>query len=157
MITLAGKKEAFFVGETTKIMLTNSFSTQNSIYAVVQPSSWATAFFVSDNDRSWPCCFLGIQRHWQRNFTAMRDQNFQELMSKFGNRNLLDDGPGSVSETQPYNTVGEAKPSIEEQLDSQLAFKQFLKRSLPNIKPSSEFIQSIKDRIKIIDAPENSL
>ncbi|WP_367391936.1 hypothetical protein [Lewinella sp. LCG006] len=87
----------------------------------------------------------------------MRDQNFQELMSKFGNRNLLDDGPSSVSETQPYHTVGEAKPSIEEQLDSQLAFKQFLKRSLPNIKPSSEFIQSIKDRIKIIDAPENSL
>jgi hypothetical protein len=87
----------------------------------------------------------------------MRDQNFQELMSKFGNRDLLDDGPGSVSETQPYhNSVGEAKPSIEEQLDSQLAFKQFLKRSLPNIKPSSEFIQSIKDRIKIIDAPENS-
>ena len=38
-----------------------------------------------------------------------------------------------------------------------IAFKQFLKRSLPNIKPSSEFIQSIKDRIKIIDAPENSL
>lgn len=85
----------------------------------------------------------------------MRDQNFQELMSKFGNRNLLDDGPGSVSESQDYHTVGAAKSSIEENLDSQIAFKQFLKRSLPTRKPSSEFIQSIKDRIKIIDTTES--
>lgn len=137
--------------------MTNSFSTQNLFYAVAQPSRWTTAFFVSGTDRSWWCCFSGIHQYGRRNFTAMRDQNFQELMSKFVNRDLLDDGPGSVSETQPYHTVGEAKPSIEEQLDSQIAFKQFLKRSIPNIKPSSEFIQSIKDRIKIIDAPENSL
>ena len=130
-------------------MMTNSFSTQNLFYAVAQPSRWTTAFFVSGTYRSWVCCFLGIHQHGRRNFTAMRDQNFQELMSKFGNRNLLDDGPGSVSETLPYHTVGEAKPSIEEQLDSQLAFKQFLKRSIPNIKPSSEFIQSILSALAV--------
>lgn len=137
-------------------MSTNSFLSQKSLYAVAQPSGWSAAFFVYD-DRSWPCCFKGMQSYGLRNFTAMRDQNFQELMSKSGNRNLLDDGPGSGNKNRPYHTAGETKPNIEEQLDSQLAFKQFLKRSLPNKKPSSAFIQSIKDRIKIIDTPDSSL
>lgn len=135
-------------------MLTNSFTTQKSLYAVAQPSRWFAAFFVS-GDFSWSCCFKGLPPRGRRNFTAMRDQNFQELMSKFGNRNLLDDGPGSVSESQDYHTVGAAKPSIAEKLDSQIAFKQFLKRTLPTRKPTSEFIQSIKDRIKIIDTTDS--
>ena len=84
----------------------------------------------------------------------MRDQHFQELMSNFGQRTLLSDGPGSSSESQDYPTVGAAKPSMQDQLDSQVAFRQFLKQRLSNRKPSSEFIQSIKDRIKIIDAAE---
>ena len=82
----------------------------------------------------------------------MRDQHFQDLMSK-SDKNLLNDGPGNASKSQSknYRSAGEAKSTIEEKLDSQLDFKQFLKRSLPNRKPSSEFIQSIKDRIKTIE------
>ena len=78
-------------------------------------------------------------------------------MSKF-NKDLLNDGPGNASETKTsFYSVGEAKASIEEQLDSQLDFKQFLKRSLPNRKPSSEFIKSIKDKIKIIETRDSSI
>jgi hypothetical protein len=52
--------------------------------------------------------------------------------------------------------VGAAKPSITEELDSQLSFSAFLKRSIPNRKPSPALIQSIKDRIKIIESPDNN-
>jgi hypothetical protein len=135
-------------------MLTNSFSTQKTFYAVAQPPRWFTAFFVL-GDLSWLCCFKGLPPRGRRNFTAMRDQNFQEQMSKFGNQSLPDNGPGSISENKDYHTVGAAKSSIEENLDSQIAFKQFLKRGLPTRKPSSEFIQSIKDRIKIIDTTDS--
>lgn len=82
----------------------------------------------------------------------MRDQNFQNLMNDFAKRPVQDHGPQSVSEASRDYEVGEAKISrIEEALDNQLAFKEFLKRSLPTRKPTSEFIQSLKDRIKIID------
>ena len=86
----------------------------------------------------------------------MRDQNFQELMSNIYHF-LLDDGPSNVSETTVTQNVGEAKPSIVEQLDSQLSFKQFLKRSIPNRKPSPALIQSIKDRIVLIDPLDSAI
>jgi len=84
----------------------------------------------------------------------MRDQNFQQLMSAINIEPLEDATPNSSSEVLSSFPVGEAKPSIIEELDSQIAFKQFLKRSLPNRKPSSEFIKSIQNRIKIIDTAE---
>ena len=84
----------------------------------------------------------------------MRDQNFQDLMSKH-NKDLRTDGPGNVNAS--VNSSDEATFNIDKELDSQLSFKQFLKRSLPNRKPSSEFIQSIKDRIKIIETPDSSI
>jgi hypothetical protein len=86
----------------------------------------------------------------------MRDQNFQELMSKHSTL-LPTDGPNGASEPKVNNTVGAAKPSIAEELDSQLSFKSFLKRSIPNRKPSPELIQSIKDRIKIIEFPDSKI
>ncbi|PSR15283.1 MAG: hypothetical protein DA408_01300 [Bacteroidetes bacterium] len=86
----------------------------------------------------------------------MRDQNFQELMSNIDHF-LPDDGPSNVSETTATQHVGEAKPSIVEQLDSQLSFKQFLKRSIPNRKPSPALIQSIKDRIVLIDPLDSAI
>ena len=77
-------------------------------------------------------------------------------MRKF-DQNLLSDGPGNVSQPQANYPTDEAKSNIEKELESQLAFKKFLKRSIPNKKPSSEFIQSIKDRIKIIESPDSSI
>ena len=136
-------------------MLTFS-SPKISINAVGTSSGDQTAFFVSGGWRtsSFSCC--GSTLRWRRNFPAMRDQNFQELMSKHITL-LPPDGPNSVSETQVNNTVGEAKPSIVEELDSQLSFRAFLKRSLPNSKPSPELIQSLKDRIKIIEFPDSKI
>ena len=146
--------EAFCSRKNNNAMFT-SFNIQ-SPYAAAQPSCGQVAFFVSC-ERSWQSCFNGNNPRGRRNLAAMRDQHFQDLMSKFDN-NLLNDGPGNVSETSSsYYSVGEAKPSISEELDSQLSFKQFLKRSLPNRKPSSEFIKSIKDRIKIIETPDSSI
>ncbi|MEL6654951.1 MAG: hypothetical protein AAFP77_28610 [Bacteroidota bacterium] len=120
--------------------------------ATAQLSLGEVAFFVSRGS-SWQCCFdNGYNSRGQRNFPAMRDQHFQDLMRKF-DKNLQDDGPGNASKSQSknYRSAGEAKSTIVEELDSQSDFKQFLKRSLPNRKPSSEFIQSIKDRIKTIE------
>lgn len=87
----------------------------------------------------------------------MRDQNFQQLMSAINNEPLHDTAPDSRSESLSSIPAGEAKPSIVEELDNQLVFKQFLKRSLPNRKPSKEFIKSIKDRIKIIDTTDSAI
>lgn len=137
-------------------MLTFS-SPKISINAVGTSSGGQTAFFVSSRCRtSSYCCYCGSTLRWRRKFSAMRDQNFQELMSKHITL-LPPDGPNSVSETQVNNTVGEAKPSIVEELDSQLSFRAFLKRSIPNSKPSPELIQSLKDRIKIIEFPDSKI
>ncbi len=87
----------------------------------------------------------------QRKLTAMRDQTFQQLMSDFNWAPIQSDGPAGRSEENTVTPVGEAKPNIVENLDSQLEFKQFLKRNLPNRKPSSEFIKSIQNRIKLMD------
>ncbi len=80
----------------------------------------------------------------------MRDQTFQQLMSDFNWAPIESDGPAERSNENTISPAGEAKTNIVDHLDSQLAFKQFLKRNLPNRKPSSEFIQSIKNRIKLI-------
>lgn len=88
----------------------------------------------------------------------MRDQNFQQLMSAINTEPLHETVvSSSSSEVLSAYPVGEAKQSTIEELDSQVAFKQFLKRSLPNRKPSKEFIQSIQDRIKIIDPSESTI
>ena len=73
------------------------------------------------------------------------------------NKDLRNDGPGNVSASSSQKSADEAQFNIDRELESQTSFKQFLKRSLPNRKPSSEFIQSLKDRIKIIDSPDNSI
>lgn len=137
-------------------MFFTPFSIQGN-NATTQLSLGPVAFFVS-RGHSWLSCFDdGYLPRGQRNFPAMRDQNFQDLMRKH-DKNLQNDGPGNATESKRnYYAVGEAKPNIVEELNSQLDFKQFLKRSLPNRKPSSEFIQSIKDKIKIIDSPDSSI
>lgn len=81
----------------------------------------------------------------------MRDHTFQQLMSDFNWAPIQSDGPAGKSENNIAAPVGEAKPNIIDDLDSQLSFKEFLKRNLPNRKPSNEFIKSIQNRIKLID------
>lgn len=124
------------------------------LIATAPPSCGPVAFFVSGM-HSWCFCFNGNNLLGRRNFPAMRDQNFQDLMRK-QNEDLRNDGPGNVSASSQKST-DEAQFNIERELESQTSFKQFLKRSLPNRKPSSEFIQSIKDRIKIIETPDSSI
>jgi len=87
----------------------------------------------------------------------MRDQTFQQLMSDFNWAPIHSDGPAGRSEENTVTPVGEAKPNIVDNLDSQLSFKEFLKRNLPNRKPSSEFIKSIQDRIKLIDTTDSEV
>lgn len=125
------------------------------LFATSQLSCDQVAFFVSGM-RSWPYCFNGSNPQGQRNLPAMRDQNFQDLMRKH-NKDLRNDGPGNVNASSSQKSPDEANFNIDKELDSQVSFKQFLKRSLPNRKPSSEFIQSIKDRIKIIETPDSSI
>ncbi len=125
------------------------------LIATAPPSCGQLAFFVSGNC-SWFYCFNGINLLGRRNFPAMRDQNFQDLMRKH-NKDLRNDGPGNVSASSSQKSADEAQFNIDRELESQTSFKQFLKRSLPNRKPSSEFIQSIKDRIKTIDSPDSSI
>ena len=80
----------------------------------------------------------------------MRDQTFQQLMSDFNWAPLQSDGPAGRSDENTNTLAGEAKPNKVDNLDSQIAFKQFLKRNLPNRKPSSDFIKSIENRIKLM-------
>lgn len=61
------------------------------------------------------------------------------------------ENPNSVSETHETPQIGQARPSLVEELDQQLAFRQFLKQHIPTRKASPEFIQSLKDRIKVVD------
>ena len=84
----------------------------------------------------------------------MRDQTFQQLMSDFNWAPIHSDGPAGRCEENTATPAGEAKPNIVDNLDSQLEFKEFLKRNLPNRKPSSEFIQSIQNRIKLIGSTD---
>lgn len=86
----------------------------------------------------------------------MRDQTFQQLMSDFNWAPINSDGPpAGRCDENTITPVGEAKPNIVDKLDSQLVFKQFLKRNLPNRKPSSEFIKSIQNRIKLMETTDS--
>ena len=78
-------------------------------------------------------------------------------MSVINNEPLHETSSDNRSESLLSIPTGEAKPNIIEELDSQIAFKQFLKRNLPNRKPSPEFIKSIQDRIKIIETLDSAI
>jgi hypothetical protein len=88
----------------------------------------------------------------QHNTTAMRDQHFQELMSKV-DFYLLNGTPDTAKDV--ISSV-EAKPEILDELSKQQSFREFIKRKLPSRKPSPELIQSIKDRIKVFDPQQQS-
>jgi hypothetical protein len=85
--------------------------------------------------------------------TAMRDQNFQELLSTVG-YTLPTDGPANAHEPLPNEAVGASKNHLEEELEKQVAFSQFLKHSLPNRKAPAQLIQSIQDRINLMFAED---
>lgn len=135
-------------------MLTFS-SLKISSNAVGSSTGGHTAFFVSDQSQPSISCCLGLNFRWRRNFSAMKDQNFQERMSKH-NTLLPSDGNGVSNEPKANSSRrGFApRPSLDKELDSQSSFKAFIKRSIPSKKPSPELIQSIKDRIKIIEFPD---
>lgn len=83
----------------------------------------------------------------------MRDQNFQELLGTAG-YSIPEETPANVSESLYTSTIGASKSYMEEELEKQVAFSQFLKHSLPNRKAPAQLIQSIQDRIKLIGSEE---
>lgn len=136
-------------------MLTNSLTMINR-NAVRVPVGSRAAFFVSPLRKSSKRCCCSSYPWGRSNFSAMIDQNFQEMMNSSIDPLLSHDGPSNVSEQTSSYPVGEAKPSIVEELESQISFKQFLKRNIVNRKPSPALIQSIKDRIILIDSKADS-
>lgn len=98
------------------------------------------------------CIHRELNSGRQRNLTAMRDQNFQQLMNESGSSVYNDSHDSRPQEEQAIPCVGASKQPIVEEIDSQLAFKEFLKRNLTHRKPSAEFIKSIQERIKLIDS-----
>jgi len=98
--------------------------------------------------------YLGGYLGAKQKLTAMRDQNFQELLSTVG-YTLPTDGPANAHEPMPSEAVGASKNHLEEALEKQVAFSQFLKHSLPQRKAPAQLIQSIQDRINLISIEED--
>lgn len=110
-------------------------------------------FFNRPGQELFRHCMEKDGRPRQRNLTAMRDQHFQELMSK-ADSILLN---GTSRTAKEATSVVDVKSGILDELSKQQSFRKFIKRKLPSRKPSPELIQSIKDRIKITDPQESSI
>ncbi|MEL7222759.1 MAG: hypothetical protein AAGJ93_15665, partial [Bacteroidota bacterium] len=126
-----------------------------SINAVGSSTGEQAAFIAGDQAQPPVACCQGLNFRWRRNFSAMKDQNFQNRMSKHDTL-LPSEGNGVANEPKANSSRrGFApRPSLDKELDSQASFKAFIKRSIPSKKPSPALIQSIKDRIKIIEFPD---
>lgn len=84
----------------------------------------------------------------------MRDQHFQELMGKVDyTPSILDSGNVSDQTPRVQASLSEEEAASRK---SQLAFRSLLQRKLPARKPSPALIQSLKERIRMIDAEEQA-
>lgn len=118
----------------------------------VSPLWCDTGLFFGRPGQLFRHCLEKEEQPRQRNLSAMRDQHFQELMSK-ADSTLLN----GTSQTAKEVTPVDVKSEILDELSKQQSFRKFIKRKLPSRKPSPELIQSIKDRIKITDPQESSI
>jgi hypothetical protein len=118
----------------------------------VSPQWCDIGLFFGRSGQGFRYCVEKDGRPRQRNLTAMRDQHFQELMSK-ADSTLLNGTSQTAKEAMPVDV----KSGILDELGKQQSFRQFIKRKLPSRKPSPDLIQSIKDRIKISDPQESSI
>ena len=137
-------------GPKRDLMLTTVLQTNYTISPVGSPTWCQTGLFCcAEVDTGRPWNLLEDFTCRGRNFTAMRDQNFQDQMSKVDHF-LVDGTPDNV---QGAKLPADGKADFtEEQLSKQESFSRFIKRKFPSRKASPELIQSIKDRIKMLDS-----
>lgn len=139
-------------------MISTAFSTSASSFDFASYSAPVSPWLIAVVDpvvKGSSCCStyddectMSHLRQSLRNPLAMRDQKFQARMSNF-EQVAVGENPETL--TQPTVAHQHASPDLEQELDKQAPFQRYIKQHTPTRKPSPALIQSIKDRIKLMD------